>query len=64
MSYVALAYFGMLPLGSLVIGGISQQIGAPNTIFWEGVLSLIVAGVFSKFLRRDKLNKREMAEIK
>jgi hypothetical protein len=29
MGYVVLAFFGMLPLGSLLISAPSQQIGAP-----------------------------------
>jgi hypothetical protein len=33
MSYVALAYFGMLSLGSLFIGAVSQKTGAANTMF-------------------------------
>ena len=53
MSFVAMAYFGMLPLGSLLIGAISQQIGAPNTMFWQGITSLIIAAVFFKFLNGD-----------
>jgi MFS family permease len=55
MSYVAMAYFGMLPLGSLLVGSISQRIGAPNTILWQGIIALIIAAIFSKFLRKDKL---------
>jgi MFS family permease len=60
MSYVALAYFGMLPLGSLLIGAISQKIGAPNTILCQGILALLIAATFSKFLRGDKMNKKNM----
>jgi MFS family permease len=57
MGFVAMAFFGMLPLGSLLIGAISQQIGAPNTLLFEGVMALIIAGAFSKFLRKDTLSK-------
>lgn len=64
MSYVALAYFGMLPLGSLLIGAISQKIGAPNTILCQGILALLIAATFSKFLRGDKMNKKNMEEFK
>ena len=64
MSYVALAYFGMLPLGSLLIGAISQKIGAPNTILCQGILALIIAAIFSKFLRSDKMNKKNREEFK
>ncbi len=63
MSYIALAYFGMLPLGSLLVGYISQQIGAPDTILCQGVIALIIAVVFAKFLRRDKLNKDNVLEL-
>jgi MFS family permease len=57
MSYVAMSFFGMLPLGSLLIGSVSQQIGAPDTMLCQGVLAIIIAIVFSKFLRKGKPNK-------
>jgi MFS family permease len=63
ISYIAMAMFGMLPLGSLFIGAVSQHIGAPNTILCQGITALIIAAVFSKFLRKDKLNKNDMEEI-
>jgi MFS family permease len=50
MSYVAMAYFGMLPVGSLIIGAVSQKIGAPATILCQGILCLIIAALFYKFL--------------
>lgn len=50
MSYVAMAYFGMLPLGSLLVGNISQKIGAPLTMLCQGILAVLVAAVFSKLL--------------
>jgi len=59
MSYVAFGYFGMLPLGSLLIGWVSQQFGAPNSLLWQGIIMLIIVTVFWKFLRADKLNKKE-----
>ncbi len=63
MSYVAMAYFGMLPLGSLLIGAVSQWIGAPNAILCQGIVALVIAAVFSKYLRKDKMDKKNMAEI-
>ncbi len=60
MGYVALAYFGMLPLGSLLVGWLSQQIGSQNTLLGQGVIALVIAGVFAHFLRKDKLNKEEI----
>jgi MFS family permease len=60
MSYVAMAYFGMLPLGSLLIGFISQQTGAPNAILCQGIIALIIAAVFAKFLTADRPGKKNM----
>ncbi|MGA7722651.1 MAG: MFS transporter [Ignavibacteriaceae bacterium] len=62
-SYVAMAMFGMLPLGSVLIGAISQQIGAPDTLLFQGITALIIAAVFSKFLRSDKLNKNNLEQL-
>lgn len=42
---------GLLPVGSLLIGAVSQRIGAPNTLFCQGLIALVIAGVFSRFLR-------------
>jgi MFS family permease len=59
MSYVAMAYFGMLPLGSLLVGYISQHAGAPNAILIQGITALIIAAVFSRFLRKKKLDNND-----
>ncbi len=64
MSYFALAFFGMMPMGSLLIGTVSQQIGAPNMLLIQGMIAIIVAIIFSGFLRKDKLNKRNRRNIK
>ena len=62
MSYVAMAYFGMLPLGSLLIGIISQQIGAPNALLGQGIFALIIAVVFFKFLTNGKIKQNRLEE--
>jgi MFS family permease len=54
MSYVAMAFFGTLPLGSLLIGTISQKITAPLTMLCQGIMALMIAAIFSKALRIDK----------
>lgn len=55
MSYVAMAYFGMLPLGSLLAGFVSQRITAPATMFIQGIISVITAFVFSRYLKTERL---------
>jgi MFS family permease len=62
MSYVAMAYFGMLPLGSLLIGIISQQIGAPNALLCQGIIALVIAAVFFKFLTKGKIKQHRLEE--
>jgi len=54
MSFVAMAYFGMLPLGSLVIGVISQKTGAPLTMLCQGILAVLIAMIFGKVFYKQK----------
>lgn len=63
MSYVAMAYFGMLPLGSLLIGAVSQKIGAPDTLLYQGIMTLIIVAIFSGYLRKDKIDKKDSDQI-
>ena len=51
MGYVAMGFFGMLPLGSLLIGSVSQRIGAPLTMLFQGIMALVIAAVFSQVLK-------------
>jgi MFS family permease len=64
MGFLAMSMFGMLPLGSLLIGAISQQIGAPDALLCQGVMAIIIAAVFYKFLTKNKLNKEEIEHMK
>ncbi len=50
ISYFAMAYFGMMPLGSLLIGTVSGYVGAPNTVLGAGITALILLAVFWRFL--------------
>jgi MFS family permease len=50
ISYFAMAYFGMMPVGSLLIGTVSQYAGAPNTVLGSGVLAMVVLAIFWRFL--------------
>jgi MFS family permease len=63
ISFFAVAVFGMLPLGSLLIGAISQKIGAQSTLFCQGIMAIIIAILFSNFLRSDKLNTKKMEKL-
>jgi len=63
ISYFAMAYFGMLPIGGLLTGTISQYIGAPNTILAEGIAALVIAFIFLPFLRRDILKEEDKIKL-
>jgi MFS family permease len=54
ISFFAMAYFGLQPLGSLLIGMISQHIGAPATLLSEGIAALVIVGIFWKYLREKE----------
>ncbi|MBB6498733.1 MFS transporter [Pedobacter cryoconitis] len=57
MSYVAMAYFGMMPMGSLLIGSISQKIGAQLTMFCQGILAILIALLFGKLLYKKPIKE-------
>lgn len=53
LSYFVMAFFGMQPLGALLIGGLSQYIGTPNTILAEGIAALLILAVFIPRLKKN-----------
>jgi MFS family permease len=63
MSYLIMAMTGMIPLGSLLVGSISQHIGAPNTLLCQGFVAIIIVAAFTFFLRKNKLNKKKTMEF-
>ena len=56
LGFLLMAMFGMMPLGSVLTGAVSERVGAPVTVFSQGVIGVIVALGFARFL-----NKRELA---
>jgi MFS family permease len=58
IGYFAMAFFGMQPLGGLMIGTISQYIGAPDTILAEGVAAILIAFLFLPFLWKGLLKDK------
>jgi MFS family permease len=52
ISILLMAIFGMMPLGSLLTGAVSQHIGAPATVLGQGIIGLVVALAFAKFLMK------------
>ncbi len=55
ISFYAMAFFGMQPLGGLVIGSLSQHIGVENTVMGEGIIALLIGVLHLRFLQRKKV---------
>lgn len=62
ISFFTMAMFGMMPLGSLVVGAVSQKIGAPATLLAQGVLAIVIALSMSNFLL-DRTENRPVKEL-
>lgn len=63
ISFYAMAFFGMQPLGGLIIGAVSQQIGVQNTMLAEGVIALLIGLLHFRFLHNSKLKKKQLATM-
>jgi MFS family permease len=63
MSYIALSYFGMLPLGSLLVGFASQKISAPLTMLLQGCVAFAIVFIFPRYLKPERLNKKNSNEL-
>ena len=50
ISYFAMAFFGMQPIGALLIGTISHYIGASETLLFQGCMALLIIALFSPYL--------------
>lgn len=64
ISFYAMAFFGMQPVGGLIVGGAAEVIGAPSTIFLQGVATLLIGIGFFPFLRRDIVFRKQRQKIK
>ncbi|UOE46626.1 MFS transporter [Mucilaginibacter sp. SMC90] len=61
MGVLLMAIFGMMPLGSLLTGAVSEHIGAPATVLAQGIIAVVIALVFMGFLTRNEAgSKREI----
>ena len=64
ISYYAMAFFGMQPVGGLIIGGAAEVMGAPLVIFLQGVATLLIGVGFFPFLRRDMVFRTRRRKIR
>jgi MFS family permease len=55
ISFYAMAFFGMQPLGGLIIGSVSQWIGVPATVMIEGCIAILIGILHFRFLKKYRL---------
>jgi MFS family permease len=58
ISFYAMAFFGMQPVGGLLVGAISQHLGVENTVMSEGIIALLIGLLHIRFLRKYKFNSK------
>lgn len=63
ISYYAMAFFGMQPIGGLLIGTLAHYAGAPVTILVEGIITILIAVCFIPFLRPEFLKRKQQMKI-
>lgn len=62
ISFYAMAFFGMQPLGGLLIGTISQWVGTPDTVLIQGIITVLIGLLLLFFLRLNKTKKLQLSE--
>jgi MFS family permease len=64
ISIYAMAFFGMQPLGGLIIGFISQHIGVENTVLAEGLVALVIGVLHVRFLQKRKSKRNPVPVLR
>ena len=58
ISYYAMAFFGMQPLGGLLVGAISRWVGTTDTLMGEGIAALLIGLLHWRYLHKEKLKQQ------
>ncbi|HWB62320.1 MAG TPA: MFS transporter, partial [Chitinophagales bacterium] len=54
ISLYAMVFFGMQPLGGLIIGWISEHAGVKGTVLAEGLIAILIGAMHIRFNRHNK----------
>jgi MFS family permease len=52
LGILLMAIFGMVPLGSVLVGFVSEHIGAPATVLGQGLIAIVIVLAFVKVLNK------------
>jgi len=51
-----MAYQGMIPVGSLIIGWLATEVGPRKAVFVEGIIGLMATIIFALYKKRTDKN--------
>ena len=63
ISMYAMAFFGMQPIGGLIIGILSERIGVQNTVLGEGFIALMIGVLHLRFLQKNKYKQKAVSQV-
>lgn len=63
ISFYAMAYFGMQPIGALIIGALAQYTGVQNMVLAEGVISLLIGYFYFQFIRKQSPSEKPQETV-
>ena len=63
ISFYAMAFFGMQPLGGLLVGAMSQWVGTPDTVLAQGIITIVIGILLFRFLRLDREKLEHDAQL-
>lgn len=63
ISYYAMAFFGMQPIGALLVGAVAHYAGVQLTLLIQGIITILIAIIFMPFLRPDLLQRKQKMKM-
>lgn len=63
LSYYTMVFFGMQPIGGLLIGTLTHYFGAPHTVLLQGIATVCIAALFAPLLGRRELRPKDKMKI-
>jgi len=58
ISFYAMAFFGMQPLGGLLVGAVSNGLALLDTLMAQGAAALLLGLLHWRYLHREKLKRQ------
>lgn len=63
ISLYAMSLFGMMPIGGLLVGSISQWVDVQNTVLAEGIMAIIIGILHVRFIKKHHAAKMKKIAV-